>query len=194
MIAGCSMSDSTPPSDSAQAHRVVDQICQQYAQALCICLHGQRFGPRDPEIDCLGFSYRHAFSHHLPGKRSEPDCFRYALFGFGFLPRQGQQLLDNMSGPVQPAADGRKGGRTLLIRGRALCQLNLQPERRERSAQFVRGICDKIPLRIKRAPQPRKQFVERADQRPYLIRKPALGQGVQRQHRASADRTRNSLQ
>ena len=141
---------------------VVEQVARQHAQRLGVAGHGGRVGVEQAHVHAArlgrwghvgqGQGGDGAQVHGLGGDRAR------------FLPGQGQQLLHQPGGTVDAAGQALGGGGTRRIVARALQALQLQTQRGQGRAQFVRGIGHKMLLRIEGALHALEQQVEFPDQ------------------------------
>ena len=156
--------DIDAPAARGVLQRVVDQVAGERAQPGKVSRHHYFVGVQHARIHPEREGARGTLAHRLARQRIEPQRHPLTAARGLFLPRQIQQLCDQMAGAVNAAVQGMQRGAALGIIRRALGQLGLQFERRERRAQFMRGISHKRALGIKRLPKPFEQTVERRHQ------------------------------
>src|SRR5690606_23013123 len=110
------------------------------------------------------------------------------------LTRQCEQLLDEVSSALQTLLQSSEGGNALFLRRRALGELDLQAQRRERSPQLVGGVGNEIALGFERLAEPREQVIERGDERAHLLRSTLLRKRGQRRRGPRLDGIRHVLE
>ena len=93
------------------------------------------------------------------------DCLRSPDRLLRLVARQRQQLLDQMDGAFDRRAQAHARFDALGLVRRAIEQLQLQPQCRQRRAQFVRRIGDEGALRSEGLLQPLQQPIQFTDQR-----------------------------
>ena len=108
--------------------------------------------------------------------------------------RKGEELLDHVDGAVDALSQVGMGLLALGLVARALGELQLQAQRRQRRAQLVRGVGDDLALLGERAAEAPHQVVERMHQRLHLLGNRRLLDGRERLGRALRHRPRGRLQ
>ena len=152
----------------------------------------RRVQPRSMPLSRRRCGARATIASLASAARSHPrEVARQRL---GLEPRHRQQLLDQPRRAVDAGLEfgHRRGARRRV--GRALGEFDLQRQRRERRAQFVRGVRRESPLRGERLVQPREQRVEARRQRLQLPRQPVFRQRRHRVGPALRDRARHRVE
>ncbi len=162
------------------AQRVVEEVRQQHRERRGVALHGHVGRPREAEIDALVGGQRGTRDDRVAHERRQVDRGERPRRGFGLEPRHGQQLVDQMGRAIHALLQFRERGRTGRRVGRARGEFDLQLERREWRAQFVRGIGGEAALGGERLVEPREQRVEAPRQRLQFARQRAFGERRQR--------------
>ena len=90
--------------------------------------------------------------HHPFGQIQQVHRFGRCGGGRGVQPGHGQQLLDQMRGAVEAGAQLVQRSRSFRVIRGPLRDFGLEPYRRQRGAQFVGGVGDKLALRGEGAP------------------------------------------
>ena len=143
---------------------VVDQVAGQRAQGEAVAVERDHIGARHARVNAqlkgMGRALANGFTHQL----IEAQRLACAAARGLFLPRQIEQLRDQMAGTVNAAVQGVQRGGALRIIGGALGDLRLQLERGHRRAQLVRRVGDERALGVEGVAKPVKQAVERGHQ------------------------------
>ena len=149
---------------------IVDQVADHRTQTFGVAHHCGCFATGHAQINALLQRQYGTLTHRLACQRIQRARMLLAPAHGLFLSRQIEQLLHQVGGPVDAGMQCGKRGVTFTVVNRALGQLGLQFQCRQRRTQFVRRIRHKCALRVKRVPQTIQQAIERTGQRPDFVR------------------------
>ena len=116
--------DIDPPAFRRVTQRVVDEVRQERRQRIGVAAHPHRAVRIQSEVDALGGRERRELGHDLARQRRQVDRRRRAVGNAGLLARQGQQLLDQPRGALEPAlqiGQARRGARRRSVARSASC-------------------------------------------------------------------------